>query len=136
MKSKLPDKASDLLELALNDLEACEQDKENYQVTMSQWHTGEDICRVCLAGSVIAKSLNIPKWLKTNPDKFDRGIRRKLKALDALRLGDIESALYLLKGSFPEYMVETFYMPLYCESALLFKSNLRNIIEYLRENNE
>lgn len=35
----LPDKPSDLIELALSDLEKCEKDDGTYQIEMGEWHT-------------------------------------------------------------------------------------------------
>lgn len=57
----LPDKLSDLLELALGDLEKVEAMPEVYEVDMSDWHLPQrdefggrcGRCTVCLAGAVI-----------------------------------------------------------------------------------
>ena len=53
----LPDKPSELIRLALSDLEKCEGDSR-YEVDMNEWHVPTQkghVCYVCLAGSVMAK---------------------------------------------------------------------------------
>ena len=53
---KLPNKPSELLKVALTDLELVEGDSK-YRVDMRNWHTPQydKTCEVCLAGSVMAK---------------------------------------------------------------------------------
>lgn len=62
MKDTLPDKTSELLKLALKDLLSVESDKD-YSVNMYLWHESVrgDSCHVCLAGSVMARTLKVPK---------------------------------------------------------------------------
>lgn len=63
----LPDKPSELIDLALRDLADVESDP-NYCVEMEvQWHaslywyqSGRPKCAVCLAGAVMARSLHAP----------------------------------------------------------------------------
>lgn len=61
----LPEKVSDLIRVALADLIKCEGD-ERYDVNMSFWHTpytddaGEPVCAVCLGGSVLVQTLQVP----------------------------------------------------------------------------
>ena len=88
--NKLPDKPSELIRLALDDLEKAEK-SPTYEVNMDRWHTQEEdgICHVCLAGSVMAFSLDVPAeqtidltdWIKKDPE-----IASKLIALDYLRI--------------------------------------------------
>jgi len=59
--NKLPDNVGDLIRLALKDLEACEANP-SYKVDMTYWHLydeSDDICYVCLAGSVMAQRLGV-----------------------------------------------------------------------------
>lgn len=54
-----PDKLSDLIRLALGDLRKCEE-SPNYRINMIYWHLNipdESRCIVCLAGSVMAQTL-------------------------------------------------------------------------------
>lgn len=92
---KLPDKSSKLLLLALRDLELIERDP-NYKVNMGVFHdsvfkTGSK-CSVCLAGSVIAKTLKCPKEFGANitPDAYPFHIWGKLYLLDNMRQGIFE----------------------------------------------
>lgn len=60
-KNMLPDKLSDCLELALADLAKVERHKSKYVVNMGRWHEHDDgKCSVCLAGSLLAKTMKIP----------------------------------------------------------------------------
>lgn len=93
-KKQLPEmKPSELIKLALRDLEAAEK-SERYVVSMDEWH--EPItdyndakptkkCVVCLAGSVMAgtlgESLNASTW----PDDFDERTYSYLVALNEFR---------------------------------------------------
>lgn len=88
--SKLPNKMSALIRIALADLRKIERSKR-YGVDMNSWHTplyGKGRCLVCFAGSVMAKTLSTSPYADTHPAHFgpDEG---KLRALDALRLGKV-----------------------------------------------
>lgn len=98
----LPDKPSELIRVALADLRKVER-SEKYKVDMGNWHgPGRDgRCHVCLAGSVMAKTL------KYNPDDpvipvcgYGDGTGDKLHALDNFREGLINHGLSNL--SLPE----------------------------------
>lgn len=96
----LPDKASDLLELALKDMEAIRNNPE-YLLDMGAWHradvyTGK--CHVCLAGAVIASRLDLPPAVSVNLSDFDEPTVLKLLALDNIRRGDVISGLRYLYG--------------------------------------
>jgi hypothetical protein len=110
---ELPDKPSDLLELALRDLEFVEQD-DKYRVRMWMWHLPERAfmqpaspplyCNVCLAGSVLAKTLNVPFDVPVLVSEFDASgdeafdkLVHKLRAVDYLREGDVGGALWILE---------------------------------------
>ena len=58
--SVLPNKLSDLLELAVRDARACEADPR-YLLDMGKWHVpkGNGVCQVCMAGAVIAKTIQL-----------------------------------------------------------------------------
>lgn len=86
----LPDKPSDLLRLAVRDLEATEAD-ENYEVSMEAlWHPGmkPDLrpCLVCFAGATMAKTLGVDIFSGLRPDNFEPIINRQLLALNEARL--------------------------------------------------
>ena len=104
--TKLPDKLSDLIDLALSDLEKARNDPR-YEINMSAWHrplkepnalypftAGK--CLVCLAGSVMAFSLGADSQQDKFPKDYDEDTCRKLNALDAIRLGEVNYALDIL----------------------------------------
>lgn len=116
MENKLPRKLSDLLELALNDLEKAENSK-THAVSMDVWykpHKGGK-CLVCLAGSVMAFSLGVKVdesisttdsvgWCPLNFAKFSLSDKSfytnqdadALSALNALRTGQVSSAAEMI----------------------------------------
>lgn len=91
---RLPDKPSDLIRLALHDLELVEQDPR-YKVDMGEWHQSyRNKCEVCFAGAVIAKSIKANYKKRLYPAFFDDDTQQKLLALDSLRTGKIAFGLY------------------------------------------
>ena len=102
----LPNDPSELIRLAIADLEKVEQDSR-YDVDMSVWHEpcGE-VCEVCLAGAVMAGTLGADVGEYSTPDDFSEGIPYKLRALSYFRTGDISRGLrYLGIKSRPEWMI-------------------------------
>lgn len=123
--TKLPEKPSELLKLAMLDLEKVEADPR-YRVDMGEWHKPNGRCSVCLAGSVMAKTLGLPpnkddpfydgrrrraeiiRWrlpdYRTSPASpdVDPTISFKLFALDCFRNGDITCAFGYLGIKRPE----------------------------------
>ena len=104
---KLPEKPSELIRLALHDLELCEQDNR-YFIDMENWHTpyGESIssllrnkCLVCLTGSVMAKSLNADVLEHLRPYNYKDKTKTKLLAIDEFRIGYVYQGIASL---FPE----------------------------------
>lgn len=62
MENKLPTKFSDLILVALKDLEAVEAQPSKYDVNMNEWvfkWSQDEVCQVCLAGSVMVGTLDI-----------------------------------------------------------------------------
>jgi hypothetical protein len=101
---RLPDKLSDLIGVALRDLSSCQADPE-YEIDMSTWHRPESngsVCRICLAGSVMARSLGARRDSRLNPAEYDVDTKCKLMALDSMRSGDVQSALFML-GQYAPY---------------------------------
>ena len=99
---KLPDKPSELLRLALEDEEKC-HNSPDYIVDMEIWHrplSGK--CTVCLAGAVMAQTLESNKTMMLSPAKFDQDTYSKLHALDYFRSGYIDDGLNCLDIYKPE----------------------------------
>ena len=92
----LPDKPSELIRLALQDLELCEE-SPLYEVDMNVYHEPEDsVCAVCWAGSVIAQTLKGDIFETLGPRDFPED-EEKLYTLDLLRQGAVGSALDMLE---------------------------------------
>jgi hypothetical protein len=87
----LPDKLSDLLDLAVNDALKVSKLKK-FKLNMGDWlETYDDgNCNVCLAGSVMAGTLKV----RTNnayPSQFGLSVSNKLDFLNTIRIGSIHN---------------------------------------------
>jgi hypothetical protein len=102
--NELPDKPSELIRVALADLEKCKLDPR-YSIDMLSWHQFDKligVCHVCLAGAVMAKTFQCHPELCVNPYNFPREIASKLHALNAFRTGAIIYGLNWLKIEIPD----------------------------------
>lgn len=96
---ELPRAASQLLTLALTDLETCEA-ADGYTVDMGSWHRWDadsEQCVVCLAGSVIAQTLKVDR--KSDSDfgsPLLASVAPQLDALDDFRRGELVRGLETL----------------------------------------
>lgn len=110
MSAQLPDKPSDLIDLALGDLEKCEAAPDRFKVNMGEWcrqKSGDRRCEVCLAGSVLTQTLGFTfdraedleafdasdGGVVATPEDFDERTEAKLLALDSLRCGNVSEAV-------------------------------------------
>lgn len=102
MKDILPSTLSGLIEVALKDLSAVERMKSKYVVNMGTWHAYADDtygkCSVCLAGSVMAKTLKCAPEQSLAPYDLGSPVNKKLQVINELREGNVLSAFKLLKG--------------------------------------
>lgn len=155
MENKLPRILSDLLELALNDLEKAENSK-THAVDMGVWlkpHKGGQ-CLVCLAGSVMAFSLNVTAdpsdddifgtgWSPTCFTEFSMGSHAfysnddadALQALNDLRTGNVSAAAMDINIELDDEMAYVFdrHIVSYENDSLRFKNQLRELVKDLRE---
>lgn len=102
----LPDKLSDLAQLAIDDAESL--DRSRYWPNAYAFHSPKRIaerhadigivrrCNVCLAGFVIAGTLRADPTAFRTPDEYDLETHRKLGALDFVRTGELTAAFDLL----------------------------------------
>ena len=95
-ENRLPDKLSDLVTLALDD--ADKLNRKFYTAASGRWHLPVGFhanpgCDLCLAGMVIAWTLEGAPATNFHPEDFKSGTRGKLLALDAFRNGFLETAL-------------------------------------------
>ena len=92
----LPDKLSALIKVGIRDIKQCERDPQ-YEIHMYAWHEpAGNVCYVCLAGAVLAKSLGV------SPDTYSCGmdlgdeVVRKTEALNEVRTGNVSGAICAL----------------------------------------
>ena len=91
-------KPSMLITLAIEDLARCKADL-SYFVDMSDWHVPKsetEVCEVCLAGAVMAKSLGARRTGFYIPIDFNASASNSLGALDLFRKGRVAEGLRYL----------------------------------------
>lgn len=98
---KLPEKLSACILLALKDLEKTEKDKRYYIDFDNDFHTPNGKCVVCFAGSVMAQTLKVPIEDEVGPANFSNHNANRLRALDAIRSGNIDLAFSTIKKRLP-----------------------------------
>lgn len=114
----LPDKPSELIRVALEDLAKIEDDPQ-FTIDMHQWfardftedHAGNraTVCFACAAGAVISQRANIPTGaVYLDPQDFSDEVCNKLHAINRLRLGEVGVACLAL-GIDPPARVRMFY---------------------------
>lgn len=111
----LPNKASALITVALDDLQKAEASPD-YVIEMGVWHTpgglmrgADSRCAVCMAGAVMAGTLGAsihkdmgPAHYRCDTERTDRHhIAEMLNALDDLRLGELELFINLVHQGKP-----------------------------------
>ena len=142
-------KPSELIMLALEDLEKVEAQKDVYRVDMGVFHSplGEDDgrvrCAVCLGGSVLAQTVKLDSaklWMgesnhyKAGMRVWDDPVTPRIYALDDFRSGDIDCGLEMMLGiDCPDNVQATVTMCEYEDDPVEFKSRLRWIAKHLAE---
>jgi len=97
-----------LLELAINDAEALQNDPR-YKLDMGAWHDGthpknvDNACHVCMAGAVMARQLNATITDNVTPSCYDVDIDNKLSAINQLRRGNVYIAYQHLPSNTLNY---------------------------------
>ena len=119
--NSLPDKPSQLIRLAIADLEKCEQ-HPNYEIDMEKWWLqGKKKCYVCLAGAVMAQTLP-DSYLHSDPcivpANYPSSISSKLHALNYFRMGLTVLGMSQLGIDYKGYDM---YVPDYKDNPELFK---------------
>ena len=87
-KIELPDNLIDLIELAIDDVRKCKADPK-YIINMNIWHgpIRKNKCAVCIAGSIIAKTLKANRLKDLVPYEFGNINDLKLSIIDTIRTG-------------------------------------------------
>jgi hypothetical protein len=83
---------SELIRIAVRDCQVCEADP-NYKLNMGVWKvTKDDVCEVCMAGAVLAKTLCFEDDVRSLGLRLEP-VAAALSAIDSVRIGDIWAAL-------------------------------------------
>lgn len=102
---KLPDKRSELIRLAVHDAIKISHNPA-YKLNMEQWHSKEywddelgqiisdNVCNVCLAGSVMACTLKAKVNSKKSPNSYSEDLMGKLNLINNWREGAAEYEFY------------------------------------------
>lgn len=102
-KPSLPDTLSDTLALAIADARSL--DRTLYLPHYRFWHghdtTHSEKCLVCLAGSIISRTLKVDHLTITTPGSYPLVTDRKLRAVNACRSGDFNSAFSVFHDCIP-----------------------------------
>ena len=110
-KQHLPKTPSALIRAALRDLRACEAD-DRYVVDMDEWHgpatddRGKEVCKVSLAGAVMAQTLGLPReqfiYCADLDLQHSRRVKDGLHALDCFQRGLLKEGLRRMKKDIEE----------------------------------
>lgn len=144
----LPDKPSESIRLALTDLRACEADPL-YNVGMGDWHRPCDgVCHVCLAGAVMAKSLECPREKSFVPSMIKSAymeraagvsaeqfqvLTNKLTAIDRFRSGYIGPAFSALNIPKPDAIPDSMFIHAYNISRDEFYNDMEGLATLLEQ---
>ncbi len=131
-KKILKMKLSDILELALNDLKKVEADKKNFAVDMKDlaYKNEDGKCAVCLAGSVLAQSCQIPADKLMDDEVYLSDEENTLvEVVDSLRTGDLEEISYFTHRI--SKLADRF-IPDYEDSPKEFRAAMKELIADLR----
>lgn len=134
-KISLPNKPSELIRVALEDLEKTEAD-ERYIINMAFWHRPtSDLqkCHVCLAGAVLAQRSGASHYDDLSELRFVSEVRAKLFALDDFREGSLHSGLRKLDGPCPTSIPEHKVIAPYEDDPAQFKSDMRGLADMFAE---
>lgn len=132
----LPNKPSALILLALKDLAKIERSKK-YRVNMQHWHDPNGKCKVCFAGSVMAKTLGVIPESYARPSQFDYTTANKLFALNSFRIGELSNGLSEMNirhpKTLPVYVEISNYDPKSSKSRAAFRQDMRGLVKLLRK---
>ncbi len=142
--NKLPNKPSELLEVAMHDLSLVERSSK-YKVDMWSWHkpTGAGYCEVCMAGAVMAKTLHVDSKVYKTASSFDARTDRKLWFIskasvtgftgEADMISEVRAAFHLCIGRETVVKIRKVAILKYSTSPRAFKARVRKIIRLLKE---
>jgi hypothetical protein len=128
-------KPSELILLALEDLEKVEGLPGVYRIDMSSWHYPRgDACYVCLAGAALAGSYGMDPEEDFTVSLFGDNVEARCGALNSFRCGLIWEGLDDMEIKFDDLVVQQHIrIPEYETDPVEFKSGLRWIAKHLAE---
>lgn len=136
-KPTLPDLLSEIIFLAVDDMEKAEA-SIHHRVNMSLWHDqravgtwGDSRCYVCFAGGVMAFTLDAPVGETVCPGHWGDAILQKLYALNSVRTGSVRSALIHMGNDGATWPDELATMPIYRDNPRHFKAYMRDLASRL-----
>ncbi len=143
---ELPEKPSELIRVALADLEKCEDDPE-LVIDMGDWVvptplSGFSLCEVCLAGAVMVKSLDCDtgrRWTPHDlePEGYRNSVSGKLFALNDFRMGAVHNGLRYcgIEDDDPRYknVPPSFHVGSFEGNRTYFKRRLGKLADLLQE---
>lgn len=144
----LPEKKSEILEIALKDLIAVEQ-MDKYTIDMGTWcevDLNYGTCTVCLAGAVMMNTLKATPVLQNDwtdqvgliPSNFEPSIMDKLRWIDNVRTGDddyadaFEDYVLAQLGNNYSYLDISFEYPRYHANHEAFKQYMQHRIDHFK----
>ncbi len=131
-------KPSELICLAIHNLEVIESKPEKYKVNMSDWHKpmiamiANSKCEVCLAGALIAITLHAPIDQHLTPIDFPK-IKNLLYAINEFRMGRINRGLDCM-GIQNNPIKNTCNIKRYEENPRKFKKQMLKLANKLQKN--
>lgn len=117
-------KPSELIKLAIKDLEIVESQPELYEIKMSEWHmcrTPDRKCWVCLAGAVMAVTLKVSPDVSTSPFNLEE-VEHLLLAINEFRTGYIYSGLKVMNIN--KLVLKDREITRYADNPTKFKSQM------------
>lgn len=117
-----------ILEIALADLATCEAD-DAYEIDMNDWVRRNGKCKVCLAGACMVQTLHTDSFVS-----MSMADSNKLSALNNLRKGDVNWALFHLSGTYQCVGLDRF-IPKYEKSHHRWWASMNLLLADLKEAN-
>ena len=137
----LPETLHETLSLAVDD--AAKLDRKLYQPRYFYWHSQYlDQCLICLAGCIVAMTLNSDHTEDIQPCSFGFETDRKLQAVNACRTGDWNYAFHIFHRHYPSLESQARLESLPLPSNITFNSwesfeshlrSIKSILPLLRE---
>ena len=136
--NELPDTLGELALLALDDAEIIKRNPL-YTIDMETWHAPsatDDVCKVCLAGCVIAQTMQRPRLNEYDPEEFSFDLKHKLFALDNFRCAAFTEAEWYVRcsktldpikcktGKMPSYDQQKMLVGLHFKAAKTYDPNV------------